>query len=191
MRTRIALAVSLLAHPAIVGMGGLLLAIRNEGLSAIAASTAIVALLLPMISVPVGCQFVMSKMGIISDFYVTRQDERRIYLLVVASILIPTLVIEMHVLSFTRNFTLIVYMLLGGLFTFTVLNLYMKASLHVAVVTAVVVGLAAVYGKEYALGLPVVALVGWARRHLEQHALGELVMAFTVSALIVLAIARI
>ncbi|MBI2326838.1 hypothetical protein HYU92_00815 [Candidatus Curtissbacteria bacterium] len=188
MQRRIALAISLISHPLIVGFCGLLVAIHNEGLSFFSAIIAIIALVFPTIMIPIVCQIVMSKMGIISDLFVTQRKERRIYLFVVASVLTPILIIEMNALSFTQNLSLIVYMMLAGLFAFTILNLYIKASLHVAVFAAVVIGLVVVYGRQYAIALPLVGVISWARMQLEHHSLAELALGFAASMLIVLAI---
>jgi hypothetical protein len=188
---RLAAVVSLLLHPALVAIFGLLTAVRYEALSAAQAATVVAGLVLPSILIPIVCQVVMWQRHLVSDFYVTNPDERRRYLLTVAFVALPVLLVATRILPLTENLGRITAMLIGGTVAFAGLSLRVKASLHVAVLTGVVVGLLLVYGERYAWGLALIPVVAWARQVLKQHTLAEVVAGAVVSALIVVVLARI
>jgi membrane-associated phospholipid phosphatase len=82
-------------------------------------------------------------------------------------------------------------MMIGGTLAFPVLSVWVKASLHVAVLTAVVVGLLVLFGAPYTVGLPLIPVVAWARRVLKHHTLAELAVGVLVSSAMVALLAKI
>ncbi len=188
---RLAAAISPVCHPALVGTLGLVLAMRQAALPPRAAASVFAGLILPGVLIPVVCQLVLWRLGVVTDLYVTHPAERRRFLVVSAIVVLPCLLLALWVLPLTPDLRRITSMLIGGTLAFTALSVRVKASLHVAVLTAVVVGLLLIYGDAYASGLALIPVVGWARRVLKHYTLGELSIGALVSTLIIVVLAKV
>jgi hypothetical protein len=188
---RLAAGISLLCHPALVGTLGLILAMRHAALPAQDAAMVFAGLLLPGVLIPVVTQVVLWRLHLATDLYVTQPAERRRFLVVSATVMLPCLLVGLRVLPLTPDLGRMAAMMIGGTLAFAVLSVWVKASLHVAVLTAVVVGLLVLYGEPYALGLPLIPVVAWARGVLKHHTLGELVLGAFVSGSIVILLAKL
>jgi hypothetical protein len=164
---------------------------RHAALPAQGAAMVFAGLLLPGVLIPVVTQVVLWRLHLATDFYVTQPAERRRFLVVSAVVMLPCLLVGLRVLPLTPDLGRMTAMMIGGTLAFAVLSVWVKASLHVAVLTAVVVGLLVLYGEPYAVGLPLIPVVAWARRVLKHHTLGELAVGALVSSAIVILLAKL
>jgi len=72
---------------------------------------------------------------------------------------------------------------LSGVVMFTVINLWWKISLHIALVAALVMIMVILYGWTATSGVVLVLLIAWARLALKQHSLAQVVAGALVAAL--------
>ncbi len=74
-----------------------------------------------------------------------------------------------------------------GLVSFDIVNYYMKASIHVAVVSAYVVTIAMVYGLiPFFLTIWIVLLVGWSRLYMHKHTEKEILAGMMLGTVVTL-----
>ncbi|HSW47966.1 MAG TPA: phosphatase PAP2 family protein [Candidatus Saccharimonadales bacterium] len=79
-----------------------------------------------------------------------------------------------------------VYSLLFGILVASVINVRIKASLHVATVSALILGFVLGYGGRYVWLLLLIPLVGWSRVKLKRHTVSETVVGGVVGSLLLL-----
>lgn len=68
---------------------------------------------------------------------------------------------------------IVLFTIIVGIFITSILNMFLKVSLHVAGITALVIALAITYGGWYYALLLFVPLVAWARVKIRRHTLPE------------------
>lgn len=111
--------------------------------------------------------------GFFSNFDVSRRKQRPILYTFVALLLIFYFVATV-ILSGPLELILIITACLVGTIIFDIVNIYLKVSLHVASLTALLSSLILFYQDPWwVLGLILIPLVGWARIRTHRHSKNE------------------
>lgn len=76
--------------------------------------------------------------------------------------------------------------LMFGVLVARIVNVRIKASLHVATVAALIIGVVLGFGGSYVFLLPIIPLVGWSRVKLRRHTISETVTGGVVGSLLLL-----
>jgi membrane-associated phospholipid phosphatase len=95
-------------------------------------------------------------------------------------------IIGLYVLHAPRVLYIMVISVLFGVLVARVVNVRIKASLHVATTAALILGVVLGYGVGYIFLLPLVPLVGWSRVKLKRHTVAETVTGGVVGSLLLL-----
>ncbi len=94
----------------------------------------------------------------------------------------------LYLLHAPRVLYVMVVSLLFGVSVVSIINMRIKASLHVATLSALILGLVLGYGIYYAFFLLLIPLVGWSRVKLKRHTVSEVVVGGVVGSLLLLII---
>jgi hypothetical protein len=121
----------------------------------------------------------------LSDFDITHREQRHIFysitllaavLYFIASLLFKGILFPLSIISLG---------LILGLVSFDIINYYIKASIHMAVVSAYVVSVALIYGLiPFFIFVWLLLLVGWARLYLSRHSQAEVLAGMLLGAFI-------
>jgi len=125
--------------------------------------------------------------NVFTDVDVSMRAQRPLLfkILVVFGVLYVT---GLYLLHAPRVLFVMVFSLLFGVFFVSIINIRIKASLHVATMTALLLGLVLGYGINYAILLLLIPLVGWSRVKLKRHTVSETVVGGVVGGLLLLII---
>jgi membrane-associated phospholipid phosphatase len=136
---------------------------------------------------PVAVVLAAMRMGWVEDIYVSRREQRpRPFALGAISVLAGAVVLG--AVGAEATVVALGWTLAGGLVVATLLTVLWKVSFHAAVAAGAVAVLLVDVGQIALLGLPVVALVGWARvvrrAHTPEQVMVGAIMGALISALI-------
>lgn len=95
-------------------------------------------------------------------------------------------IIFLYILHAPRVLYVMIVSLLFGVLVARIVNVRIKASLHVATVAALILGVVLGYGAKYVFLLPLIPLVAWARVKLKRHTVSETVTGGVVGSLLLL-----
>lgn len=115
------------------------------------------------------------KKGFFSDLDVSKRKERnRLYLFMG----VLSIVYLWSLLYFKAPFALVIAVLcvIFGVIVMSAVNRYIKASLHLAVISAFVFSLAIWYNTWFFWGIFLIPLVAWARIEIRRHTLPETIV---------------
>lgn len=76
--------------------------------------------------------------------------------------------------------------LLSGIVLVSVINTKIKVSLHVATISALILGLVLGYGGYFSILLLIIPLVGWSRIKIDRHTLAEVISGWITGSLLLL-----
>ncbi len=128
--------------------------------------------------------YVLSRLGIVSDYDLTKREERPLFLLflVFLGLVILFFYVVFDVSIFLRYVVLIFIteMILDFLIT-----LFWKISNHAIVITTFVLMVIILLGRNYLFLSVLIPIVWWARWYLEKHSLLQLIAGTTLSGLII------
>lgn len=122
-----------------------------------------------------------------TDIDVSRRTQRPLFfyfLLFIAT----TYLIGLSLLHAPRILFIVTISLIFGILIVSAINMKIKASLHVATIAALLLGLSIGYGGYYLLLLFLVPIVGWSRVKLKRHTVSETVVGGIVGSLLLLGI---
>lgn len=112
------------------------------------------------------------KKKMFSDFDVTKRAERKplyVFVIILSIIYISLL----FLFGGPKSFMVLGIGVLGGAIVFEMVNRRLKASVHVAAVSAFMCTLALLYGGFYLLLPLLIPLIAWSRIHMKRHTFSE------------------
>jgi membrane-associated phospholipid phosphatase len=116
---------------------------------------------------------------IFSDMDVSKREQRPL-LYHVGSSLAVVYFISLFLLKAPFILYFVTIGLIFGIVLFSIINRRIKASIHVATITALILPLAVSYGQYYLLLLFIIPLVVWSRLKTKRHSLSEIFVGGTV-----------
>ena len=127
------------------------------------------------------------KKKIFTNIDVSNRHQRPILFIFLLSIAVLYLA-GLFIMRAPRILFIVTVSLILGIMLVSIINTKIKASLHVATVAALILGLVIGYGGYYFLLLFFVPLVGWSRVKLNRHTVSETVTGGVVGSLLLLGI---
>jgi hypothetical protein len=123
------------------------------------------------------------KKEIFTDLDVSKREQRPL-LFSIALVLALIYIIGIYI--FNGPFILLITIagILIGIFIASIVNLKIKASIHVATVSAATMSAGIVYGGKYWLLLIIVPVIGWARVKIKRHTLPETIVGATLGGIL-------
>ncbi len=113
--------------------------------------------------------------GIFSDLDVSKREERPL-LFLVSIILSAIYMLGLLILHGPKILLLTIIGIIVGILLVSVINRHIKASIHVATLSALIFAVAIVYGGYYFLLLLLIPIVGWARVTVKRHTVSETIV---------------
>lgn len=117
------------------------------------------------------------KRGFFSDFDVSKRPQRALLYLYVGLISFVYLITVVF-LNGPQILLITVISTLLGIFVASIINMRVKASIHIATLSSYVLSLSILYDKLFLAGLLLVPLLGWSRIILKKHTLSEVITGF-------------
>lgn len=117
------------------------------------------------------------------DVSVRKQRPLLFNILIIAGIIYISFLYIMHA---PRVLFVMAVSLMFGVLVARIVNVRIKASLHVATVAALIIGVVLGFGGSYVFLLPIIPLVGWSRVKLRRHTISETVTGGVVGSLLLL-----
>ena len=127
------------------------------------------------------------KKKIITDMDVSKRTQRPLVFLV-SILLIVAYLSGLYLLHGPRLLSVIAVGIMIGIILASIINLRLKASMHVAAISALIFALAIVYNGFYLFSLFLIPLVAWARLKIRRHTLPETVVGGLLGVLLSLCI---
>ena len=124
---------------------------------------------------------------IFTDWDVSRRDQRP-YLFSFFLILGLVYLLGLLIFQAPRILFVVIIGMLAGVITVNLINKKIKASMHVATLTALVSGIVLRFGGYYLMLLFLIPLVGWSRIKVKRHSVSEVVMGAVIGGLLLFAI---
>ncbi len=121
--------------------------------------------------------------GIFSDFDISQKEQRPIFFSFVGLITFFYL-LALFFLSGPKILFVAVFAAMAGLIAISIVNKRIKASIHVATISAFIFLLGIFYGGLYLLGLLIVPLIAWSRIKTKKHTTIETAVGGTVGILV-------
>jgi hypothetical protein len=132
---------------------------------------------------PLGFLIQALRRGNVSDWYVTRANERLVPFSV-AAVSFGAAAVLMIVLSAPVELLAVTLAGMAGLFVAIALTPKWKLSMHTGSISGAVVVLAMTFGPWALLSIPVIPLVGWARTRVAHHTFGQVVVGGVIGAIV-------
>ncbi len=121
--------------------------------------------------------FVGKVKGNYSDLDLSKKEERDKFYNTLLILVFVYLVASFFFRGVMFALSIISIGLLFGMIVFKVVNKYIKASIHVAIICAFVTTITTLFGAQYFLiTFWIIPLVGWARVYLKRHTLKEVLL---------------
>ena len=179
-RSPVADTIGRLSDPgALVGVVLLVVALRSTGPVWVGLGWAAVAAAF-CVGLPYAVLHALVRRGAVTDRHVVIRHQRRApFVAGVVSVVLG--VVLLYQFDAPAPITALVVAMLAGLTAMTVVSLFYKASMHVAVASGVAVILTITIGLAWALVfLPAVGLIAWARVRAGRHTAGQAIVGFAV-----------
>ena len=113
--------------------------------------------------------------GFLTDLDVSKRKQRP--LLFIVSLIISTVyLIGLYLLHAPQILVVFTYAIILCLILFSIINTFIKASLHVATVSAFLIALSLEYKGLYFILLLFIPLVAWARVKIKRHSVAEAIV---------------
>lgn len=113
--------------------------------------------------------------GIFTDYDVSKREQRPL-LFLISIVLTVLYLIGLYFFNAPRILLIVTSVLLVGIVSASIINHWIKASMHVATVTAIIVGLVAVYGGYFYLLLLLIPVVAYIRVRAKRHTVPETIV---------------
>ncbi|HET9947194.1 MAG TPA: hypothetical protein VFQ63_03980 [Patescibacteria group bacterium] len=118
-----------------------------------------------------------------SDFDISKKEQRHLFYSISLLLAVMYFIAALIFKGILFPLSIVSLGIILGLVVFDIVNYYIKASIHLAVVTAYVVTMAIVYGLvPFFAMIGMVALVGWSRIYLKKHTQAEAVAGMLLGA---------
>lgn len=135
--------------------------------------------------IAIGIFYLIRPKEFLNDFDITQREQRHIFysitlfaavLYFIASLVFKGILFPLSIISLG---------LILGLVSFDIVNYYIKASIHMAVIAAYVVSIALIYGLlPFFVFVWLLFLVGWSRLYLTRHSQNEVLAGMFLGAFI-------
>lgn len=126
--------------------------------------------------------------GLFSDSDLSQKEERWKFYFMGLSLGILYFAASSFFKGILFPLTIITLGIIAGLLVFTLVNRYLKASMHVAVACAFIITLGLLYGiAPFLVTLGIIPLLSWSRITLKKHTLGEVITGGFLGGLITMA----
>lgn len=135
--------------------------------------------------IAIGIFYLVRPKEFLNDFDITQREQRHIFysitlfaavLYFIASLVFKGILFPLSIISLG---------LILGLVSFDIVNYYIKASIHMAVIAAYVVSIALIYGLlPFFVFVWLLFLVGWSRLYLTRHSQNEVLAGMFLGAFI-------
>lgn len=112
---------------------------------------------------------------IFTDMDVSKRTQRPL-LFLIAMVLGMIYLLGLFLLHGPQVLIIITIGIMLGIVVISIINLRIKASIHVASMSALIFALAVTYGKYYLLTLLMIPLIAWARVKIKRHTLPETIV---------------
>lgn len=139
------------------------------------------------IMINVGYVFYGILRGYFSDFDLTIKDERKRFF-IFSSITTVCYLLFVIFLKGPKELIIAIAGFLLSIFIFSLVHKKLKASFHVATVTAFVLAMTILYGGFFIFGIAVIPLIAWSRIKTKHHTLLEVIAGGLVGAFVVFVI---
>jgi hypothetical protein len=113
------------------------------------------------------------KQKVFSDMDVSKREQRKLLFSVIA-LIAAIYLFFLYILSAPQILFITVWGVMIGILFASLINTKIKVSLHVGVITAVLLTLSQLYNLPYAIFL-IIPLVGWSRIEIRRHSLAEVI----------------
>lgn len=125
------------------------------------------------------------KKGYFSDFDLTKRKERNLFYVIVLILALLYLGASLFFKGIFFSLSIVTLGIVMGILVFEVVNYYVKASVHMGIVSAWVVSMGLLYGITVFLSLVwIIPSVAWSRYVLKRHTAEELMIGFLLGVLI-------
>ena len=125
--------------------------------------------------------------GIFTDFDVSRREQRPLFFLV-TSLTAVLYMVSLFLLHGPRILYMALLGILIGIFAISLINLKVKASIHVATISAFITALSILYGGFFLIFLTFIPVIAWARMRIHRHTLREAVVGGMTGILVTIAL---
>lgn len=106
--------------------------------------------------------------GIFSNFDISKKEQRPLFFSFVGLITFFYL-LALLLLNGPKILFVAVFATMAGLLAMTIVNKWIKASVHVAAISAFIFSIGIIYGGLYLFGLLIVPLIAWSRVKTKKH----------------------
>ncbi|MBI4089581.1 MAG: hypothetical protein HY424_02640 [Candidatus Levybacteria bacterium] len=124
-------------------------------------------------------------LGVFSNFDVSKREQRPL-LFSFSAFAMFCYLLSLLILNGPKILFLAFFTLLAGLIVIVIVNKWIKASIHVATATAVLLFIGIVYKGYYPLFLSLIPLLAWARVKTKEHTLLETIIGSILGAVLIL-----
>jgi hypothetical protein len=114
----------------------------------------------------------MVRQGKFTDYDVSKREQRPI-LFLVSMLLAVVYLIGLFLFHAPSVLFVVTFTIILGIFFASIINTWIKASMHVATIASLIAGLALIYGGFYYLLLLLIPLVGYIRVRAKRHTVPE------------------
>lgn len=123
--------------------------------------------------------------GVFSDLDVSRREQRPLLFLLSGGLTFAYCM-SVFVLNGPRVLMVTALGILIGIFVLSIINTRLKASIHLATISALLTALGVVYGGAYASLFLLIPVIGWARVKTHRHTVSETIVGSILGALLTL-----
>jgi hypothetical protein len=110
--------------------------------------------------------------GFFSNFNVSKKEQRPL-LILVSTIVVFCYLLSLIIFDGPKVLFAAVFAMIFGLAVYAVINKWIKASIHVAITTSVLILVGIAYGKYFFLLFALIPLLIWSRIKVKEHTLAE------------------
>ena len=106
--------------------------------------------------------------GIFSDFDISKREQRPLLFSFVGLIALFYFLF-LFVFNGPKVLFVVIFAVVLGLIIVSIVNQWIKASMHVAIISSIIFGVAIIYGGAYLLSLSLIPVMAWSRVKIKKH----------------------
>ena len=107
-------------------------------------------------------------LGIFSNFDVSKREQRPL-LFSFVGLMALFYFIFLFVFNGPKILFVVIFAVVLGLIIVSIVNQWIKASMHVAIISSIIFGVAIIYGGAYLLSLSLIPVMAWSRVKIKKH----------------------
>jgi|GEM_PF-1474987 len=176
--TKVAETISFISTPAIVGTFFLVYALYNFSPDINSFFKSFLLVFTFSVGIPLFATFYLLKKQKIGNFHIKNRKERVVPFAIAMILSTLSLLIMKYLNENPELLRMMIILYLMALGYVAITFLKFKISGHVFILTSALIVLTAFLDLRFIYFVPLIAVVGWARVHLKEHSIGEIVGAF-------------